>query len=302
MLCTCLAVTSHYFLMRNEIFDGIGEKLLQTKAVPIALLHLSIICWSLSKNYPVRSSRSKSTTRLQPARGKRVCQDLNQTAQQLHMAARKSLETMIDMILNWSQPKIAAKFVQMKCYGWKRCSDKRWQGKLWFSIWRFFKQSAFVNNHLLCYWPAIDNLISKICPKFQVLSSTFLRLMSCWMSSKVKKVQLKFMSNALIKGLHSRIPVFRAWPLYSTWAIWEVQSCTQKGGCKLQNTSLYLPFLSEDWHNPMVKWSRWMELTWPALVWFPVDAETLCWPLAILRGTEPVSAQTQVLFKLLHSP
>ena len=188
MLCTCLAVTSHYFLMRNEIFDGIGEKLLQTKAVPIALLHLSIICWSLSKNYPVRSSRSKSTTRLQPARGKRVCQDLNQTAQQLHMAARKSLETMIDMILNWSQPKIAAKFVQMKCYGWKRCSDKRWQGKLWFSIWRFFKQSAFVNNHLLCYWPAIDNLISKICPKFQVLSSTFLRLMSCWMSSKVKKV------------------------------------------------------------------------------------------------------------------
>ena len=35
--------------MWNEIFDGIGEKLLQTKAAPIDSLNLSIIHWSLSK-------------------------------------------------------------------------------------------------------------------------------------------------------------------------------------------------------------------------------------------------------------
>ena len=35
----------------------------------------------------------------------------------------------------------------------------------------FFEQFAFVNNHLLCYWPTVHNLISMICPKFQVLSS-----------------------------------------------------------------------------------------------------------------------------------
>ena len=34
-------------------------------------------------------------------------------------------------------------------------------------------QSAFENNHLLCYQPTIHNLILKICPEFQVLSSHF---------------------------------------------------------------------------------------------------------------------------------
>ena len=61
---------------------------------------------------------------------------------------------------------------QMKCYVWRPCSDQRWQD-LQFSIWRFFEQSSFVNIHLLCYWPTIHNLISKICPKFQVISSHF---------------------------------------------------------------------------------------------------------------------------------
>ena len=61
----------------------------------------------------------------------------------------------------------------MKCYVWKPCSDQHWQDKLWFSIWRFFEQSAFANIHLLCYWPTIHNSISKICPKFQVISSHF---------------------------------------------------------------------------------------------------------------------------------
>ena len=59
----------------------------------------------------------------------------------------------------------------MKCDAWKSCSDQGWQDELRFLIWRFFEQSAFVNNHLLCYWPTIHNSISKICPNFQVISS-----------------------------------------------------------------------------------------------------------------------------------
>ena len=55
MLCKLWAAMSLFFheslfFMRNENFDAIGKKLLQTKAAPIALLNLSIIHWSLSKN------------------------------------------------------------------------------------------------------------------------------------------------------------------------------------------------------------------------------------------------------------
>ena len=38
---------------------------------------------------------------------------------------------------------------------------------------QFLGQSAFVNNHLLCFWPTIHNSVLKIYPEFQVLSSHF---------------------------------------------------------------------------------------------------------------------------------
>ena len=47
----------------------------------------------------------------QPVLGKSVCSDSNSTAQQLQMAARKSLETMSGAILNLSQPRFAAQSV-----------------------------------------------------------------------------------------------------------------------------------------------------------------------------------------------
>ena len=83
---------------------------------------------------------------------------------------------------------------QMKCKVWKPCIDQcrpaltgQSFNKLWFSIWRFFEQSAFVNNHLLCHWPIIHNSISKICPKLQVIIYTFPRSMSCLMSKNCAK-------------------------------------------------------------------------------------------------------------------
>ena len=49
-VCEFQAVTTDFFLMWNEIFDGNRENLLPTKASPIVSLNLSIIYWSLSKN------------------------------------------------------------------------------------------------------------------------------------------------------------------------------------------------------------------------------------------------------------
>ena len=48
--CKVYHSTSWIPLMYYEIFSGIGEKLLPTKAAPIASLNLSIIRWPLSKN------------------------------------------------------------------------------------------------------------------------------------------------------------------------------------------------------------------------------------------------------------
>ena len=61
----------------------------------------------------------------------------------------------------------------MKCEVCKPSSDQRWQDELWFSTWRYVERYPFVYNHLLCYRPTIHNSISKICPKFHVLSSHF---------------------------------------------------------------------------------------------------------------------------------
>ena len=73
-----------------------------------------------SESNPVQSSRSKSAT-CRPVLEKGVCSDLNWTAQQLQMAARKSLETISSMILNWLQPKFAH---------WPLGSKLGWQSQL----------------------------------------------------------------------------------------------------------------------------------------------------------------------------
>ena len=74
---------------------------------------------------------------------------------------------------NNSNQRLQPNLLQIKCNAWKPFGDQHWQDELQFLILRFFEQSAFVNNHLLCYWPTIHLLILKICPKFQVLSSQF---------------------------------------------------------------------------------------------------------------------------------
>ena len=111
-----------------------------------------------------------------PVLGKGVCSDSNQSAQLLQMAARKSLEMMSGMILNQPQvpqPKLQPNQSQMKCYVWK--PTLREQASIFYS-----KIFLAINNHLQCYWPAIHNLILKMCPKFLVVGSHFLGLGDVW--------------------------------------------------------------------------------------------------------------------------
>ena len=73
-------------------------------------------------------------------------------------------------------------------------------------VFRFFQQSAFVNipHDLLCYWPTIHNLILKICPNYQVISSHFFEVVELldvhwakWKLCKVEIIQFQSMLNAI---------------------------------------------------------------------------------------------------------
>ena len=141
----------------------------------------------------------------------------------------------------------------MKCYLLKLCKDQHWQDELRFSNWRFFSWFAFVNNHLPCYWPTTItwSQISVLNFKFSV--PTFLRLMSSLMTvsieqklCEVKIFQLQSMSNVI--RCRDKRCAFKnsgisclAW--YSSWAILERQSCTQKIGSRLRDTTSHIPSL-----------------------------------------------------------
>ena len=62
--------------------------------------------------------------------------------------------------------------------------------------------------------------------------------------------------DVLIKGLRSRILVYPVLPWYSTWAILEWQSCTQKSGSRLQNMTSHYHFFFIDRYNRMALWLR----------------------------------------------
>ena len=103
-----------------------------------------------------------------------------------------------------------------------------------------------------------------------------------------------------IKGLCSRILVFRVWPWYSTWTIWVLQYITHKksvaGG---EIWPVTYSFFS-NWYKPMAQWLRWVAVSLAPWVLFLISAEMLCSASAILRGTESVSAMTLALFILLQ--
>ena len=185
---------------------------------------------------------------------------------------------------------------QMKCNVWKPCSDQRWQDDLRFSIWRFFEQSSFVNNHLLCYWPTIHNFISKICPKFQVISSHIFEINKLLNEHWAKIVQSENIpiyvecdkmsqSEACVKefsyfmsGLDIQLKNSK---YYSP--------VCKKIGCRWRNTTSHIPFSLSNWYKPMAQWLRLVVESKETWVLFLMSFDMLCRPSAIMRGTEPVS-------------
>ena len=57
----------------------------------------------------------------------------------------------------------------------------------------------------------------------------------------------------------------------------------------------HIPFFSIYRYEPTAQWLRRVKVSWATWVRFPQGDKTLCCPLAILRGTEPVSALTRTL-------
>ena len=117
---------------------------------------------SCSESNPVQSSRSKLTTC--PRKGRLLRFESNSTATSDGGAQKLGNDVSHDA------ESIATKNCSQIGRKWNAMSERH---ELRFSIWRCFKQSAFVNNRLLYYWPTMHNSISKICPKFQVHSSHF---------------------------------------------------------------------------------------------------------------------------------
>ena len=150
----------------------------------------------------------------------------------------------------------------MKCDVWKPCSDQRWQDKLWFLISRFFELSAFVNYHLLCYWPTIHNSISKICPNFQVISSHFFKVNELldehWATWKI--VWSENISTPIYvewdKMYRSKIYVQEFLCLVSgldlQFELSENDSpVCKKISCRWWNTTKHIQFFSSNWNKPM---------------------------------------------------
>ena len=117
--------------MQNEIFHGIGEKLLLTKAAwqcPLlcsifqSFIGLWVEIWHRNKPHVPNGILCKAADlNQQSVHEKGICSDSIQPAHLFQMVVHKSLETVSGMILNWSQPKFAAKSVAVKCNAWKPC-------------------------------------------------------------------------------------------------------------------------------------------------------------------------------------
>ena len=108
MLCKFRATTSHFcftffscemtFFLVKWNFHGGGEKLLPTKAAPLASLNLSFIYWSLKKKYdigtkphvPNRILCKAAGLNRRPVWGKGACSDSNWTAQWLRWQRAKA--------------------------------------------------------------------------------------------------------------------------------------------------------------------------------------------------------------------
>ena len=68
----------------------------------------------------------------------------------------------------------------------------------------FFELSASQNRHLVCYWQTINNSTSKICLKFQFLSSHFPEVVDLLYELHTKKI-FRFLHDLFFTGCKEKI-------------------------------------------------------------------------------------------------
>ena len=286
--------------MWNENFHGIGEKLVPTKAAPIAIINLLISHWSLSR-HKTREKKPHIQNRILgkaaglnqlPVWGKGVCSDSNRTAQRLQMAACKSFEMMSGMILNRLQTKFAA----MKCDVLKRSLAMWWvwwpglAGRasifdlkiFWAICHRKHSTTVLLTNH-----PKPDLQDLSWSPKFQVISSHFLEVYELLSENWAKIVQSEKISTPIFfecdKRYQSKDCVQGFTYFVSGLDIQLQQSennspVRKTNGCRWRNTTSHIPFffLQLIWTNGLVvKNLRPFAESRATLVWFLMSAETL---------------------------
>ena len=113
------------------------------------------------------------------------------------------------------------------------------EDKLQISIWQFFEQFAFVNNHLVCYWLTFHNLILKSCNADQPSTT--------WLSSISSSRFSLFNSNHNMPN----VCIQDFWYFVSGLDIPPKQSLNnnpacKKRGCRLQQEVINLFFLQID--------------------------------------------------------
>ena len=158
-----------------------------------------------------------------------------------------------------------------------------------------FNQSAFANNHLLCYWLTIHNSISKISPKFQVISFDFVEV----------KERLDEHWAKIVQSENISLPIY-----HYVESLWNMTRCNYQSfaskncGVIPGISCLALIFNLSNQRTIILQAKKRFQVeiktgqfpvsreTW---VLFQKGSECPCSPLAILSGTEPVSALTSTL-------
>ena len=118
-----------------------------------------------------------------PVREKGICTDASQTAQQLQMAVRKSLETFSGIFLNQLQPKFAQLCSQI-CSKWNAVFERLALAGLALllqsSIWRFLS-NLLLKIVIYCVTDQSSITWSGKCYlNFNFSALIFLRSTSCW--------------------------------------------------------------------------------------------------------------------------
>ena len=149
----------------------------------------------------------------------------------------------------------------------------------------------------MCYWPTIYNLISKICPKFQILSSHFFWVNELLNEHWANIFQLQSMSSVM-RCINQRFAFnsSRILCLALIFNLNDPKTTVAKYG-------EWYTFSSSNWYEPMAKCLPWVRESRATWVRFLMSAETLCCASAILRGTERLWARalSRALFILLRS-